>query len=299
MAMKYLKDEQLTQLTKLQARNRMLQGSKKATLLQKILKAEDDSTPNVTTLGMSPNNLTFNTKKYMEKHGLLEDGVAGESGASTPNSGLEQESYELKTNYSTMSSGSEDGPVHITQDKMATPVAQRRALNDHKFTPFDSKGSTPTQNPYNTSDSRTPRPTHVHSRLTDHRRLTPNGNHDISRDSYSPGISPKLHTVKQHEKFNNGANGRFASPLVTPAPRPPNHSPPEHDTDRQQIRYAADSRKENDGFNDMPVLNHAKGFQQAAVHKPFVRNQYPQTEGNTDDDRILDITRLKQLPKLL
>ena len=163
MAMKYLKDEQLTQLTKLQAKNRLLQGTKsgnKMSMLQKILKAEEDNnTPNVSTFGMSPNDLTFATKRYMEKHGLL-NGTAG-SGSTTQSESTYNESYQLKTNYSTMSSGS-DGSAQITYEVVSTP-AGRQSLPSNTATPASgrlagqssSNGSTPhhdtSHTPYNSS----------------------------------------------------------------------------------------------------------------------------------------------------
>ncbi|XP_064617151.1 SCL-interrupting locus protein homolog isoform X2 [Liolophura sinensis] len=73
MAMKYLKDEQLTQMAKLRAAA-CVNGAKngrKTALLQQVLQTGAKTTPNVTQYGMSPNDMTFATKKYMQKYGLL------------------------------------------------------------------------------------------------------------------------------------------------------------------------------------------------------------------------------------
>lgn len=73
MAMKYLKDEQLTQMAKLRAAACVngAKNSRKTALLQQVLQAGAKTTPNVTQYGMSPSDLTFATKKYMQKYGLL------------------------------------------------------------------------------------------------------------------------------------------------------------------------------------------------------------------------------------
>lgn len=73
MAMKYLKDEQLTQLSRLQKTSALNGGSRdrRNALLRQVLASDKQATPNVTLYGMSPCDLTIGTKKYMEKHGLL------------------------------------------------------------------------------------------------------------------------------------------------------------------------------------------------------------------------------------
>lgn len=335
MAMKYLKDEQLTQLTKLQAKNRLLQGknktSEKTALLQKILKAEDESTPNVTTVGMSPNDLTFATKRYLERHGLLDGGSNGDStsaGDSTQN-----DSYRLRTNYSTLTSGSEDGPAHTTQEvlgtpssrqvdtlNMATPSSGRQTdgLYSNRTTPGYDTSSTRTYNDsrrtYN--DSRqsvgyqgTPKPNSLQSRVVNHHRFTPNGTNPHSAATtpqsqdvtpYSANPSPAVQKVHRDAGDPNmGMKGRYASPLITPAPKPEIHSP----TDNQ---VQTDFQVRNREFANMPTndFNRPSGAVRRQPDIPAnngVPNQFParQHREEADDDRILDITRLKQLPKLL
>ena len=382
MAMKYLKDEQLTQLTKLQAKNRLLQGTKsgnKMSMLQKILKAEEDQTPNVSTLGISPNDLTFATKRYMEKHGLL-NGVAG-SGSTTQSESTYNDSYQLKTNYSTMSSGSE-GPAQITQEVVSTP-AGRQSLPSYNSTPASgrlaghllSNGSTPNHDtshtPYNNSTrsrvpysdstplrndsqqnssartafndsrqsvgyNRTPKPQHTHSRTGEHRRFSPNGNdsvntHNASIPQSHPSTphnasTPFSHnsSVPRRDNVNTGAKGRYASPQITPAPQQMRYSPPERENNRvfpndMEVRQEnrefnrgdnfqgnrefnrGDNFQENRGFEKRGnvLANRAEDVQHA--FSPYNNRQgfVKREEIIEEEDRVLDITRLKQLPKLL
>ena len=368
MAMKYLKDEQLTQLTKLQAKNRLLQGTRSGTktaMLQKILKAEEDTTPNVTAFGMSPNDLTFATKRYMEKHGLL-DGTP--SGVTTPQSeSTYNESYQLKTNYSTMSSGSE-GPAQITHEVVSTPTG-RQSLPSNTATPSSgrltgqlcSNGSTPnldssstpynnstrsripycdstpqqdsSQTPHNNSGqripfndsrqsvgfNRTPKPQHVQSRIADHRRFTPNGNDTLNTHNASipqsqsstphNASTPFSHnsSVPRRDNINIGAKGRYASPQITPAPPQVRYSPPEREVQNGGYQNERHVRQEYKEF-DKRDINEGQGmfFQNGGADRDQdVPNTYNnkhafyKREEVIDDDRVLDITRLKQLPKLL
>ena len=220
MAMKYLKDEQLTQLTKLQAKNRLLQGTKsgnKMSMLQKILKAEDDQTPNVSTLGISPNDLTFATKRYMEKHGLLNGAAGGRSGSTTQSESTYNESYQLKTNYSTMSSGSED-PAQITHEVVTTP-AGRQSLPSYNSTPtigrlpghLLSNGSTPdhdtSHTPYNNSTrSRVPYSDSTPVRNDFQQNNSARTPFNDSRQSVGYSRTPK----PQHTHSRTGDHRRFS-----------------------------------------------------------------------------------------
>ena len=322
MAMKYLKDEQLTQLTKLQAKNRLLLGtrkasSEKATLLQKILRAEEaESTPNVTTMGMSPNDLTFATKRYLEKHGLLDGGGGGEPGL--PSDSSREESYQLRTNYSTMTSGSDDGPAQVTHEVISTPSSRpgnytdnsarsgRRYMtesygqNGANRTPYnDSFGN---RTPHNDSQpsvqyNGTPKPNHVQARFVDHQRMSSNrsppqnasnNREGMNYTPYSENPSPYMQNNRQ---MNGGGAARYASPQITPAPNMNRLSPTDRDT-RQHQRSPHESRPEtqnNPHFNGYADRDNDNNNHHASR----------QVKDAFDDDRILDITRLKQLPKLL
>lgn len=311
MAMKYLKDEQLTQLTKLQAKNRLLQGSKKSSektaLLQKILKMEEDCTPNVTAVGMSPNDLTFATKKYLEKHGLLEGGTSsGSTSISDATDATQNDSYRLRTNYSTMTSGSEDGPAHITREVLSTPhstPASRRstdALYSNRATPSNASSRTPfNDSRQSVGFNRTPKPNHVQSRLDDHRRVTPNGSnaHNSSipvSQKGSPFSQNSSPFIQESSPRDTGAIGRYVTPQITRPPNRPNHSPPEKETPNQGFgNYRQDIYGKQITVPQKPMVSE---------ETEGVRNYYDSRQlrpETADDDRILDITRLKQLPKLL
>lgn len=327
MAMKYLKDEQLTQLTKLQAKNRLMQGSKKTSektaLLQKILKMEDDSTPNVTNVGMSPNDLTFATKRYLEKHGLLGDKVTGDSGSASASDNTQNDSYRLRTNYSTMTSGSDDGPAQVTQEVLSTP--RRRSGQHESSSPTGlclgtySNTTTPvngnSRTPFNDSSQSvgfngTPKPNHIQSRLEDHRRLTPssyNPGHDSSvPSSHKPspvGQNPFPYTQDSSVK-GIGASGRYVSPFITRPPNHQNHSPPEREVPHEPHSTRGAGKNEYDFSRNNQYARQlpAQPKQAAPVENEGVPNYYDsrlRREERADDDRILDITRLKQLPKLL
>lgn len=328
MAMKYLKDEQLTQLTKLQAKNRLLQGKNKAAektaLLQKILKAEEEeSTPNVTTVGMSPNDLTFATKRYLERHGLL-DGATGNSGSASDST--QDNTYHLRTNYSTMTSGSEDGPGQVTHEVLGTPNSRQTDTLEYVTpSPYSNRTNTPGYDPsirtYNDSrtnynDSRqtvgsqgTPKPNYPQSRLGDHNRFTPNrtNGYNTTGQGLSKNSTPNSHMVSPSAQrdagdSNTGARGRYASPLITPAPNYQRHSPPERDPNTPCKDYAGRNRD----CLEMPPNNCGRqvyGVRQVQQNLDMeAQNHFParqHREEANDDDRILDITRLKQLPKLL
>ncbi|GAB1601715.1 hypothetical protein Ahia01_000449900 [Argonauta hians] len=76
MALKYLKDEQLTQMAKLRCQNAAATTAAKANnknfLCQIMRYGLDSSSPDISKYGMSVNDLTFATRKYMEKHHLIE-----------------------------------------------------------------------------------------------------------------------------------------------------------------------------------------------------------------------------------
>ncbi|RUS73358.1 hypothetical protein EGW08_018877, partial [Elysia chlorotica] len=82
MAMKYLSDEQLTQMAMLRQRNssshRDEQDRKTARALQMVMQRycpnPDKPSTDVSRLGISLTNMTMATQKYLEKHGLLDNG---------------------------------------------------------------------------------------------------------------------------------------------------------------------------------------------------------------------------------
>ncbi|KAK6172016.1 hypothetical protein SNE40_018419 [Patella caerulea] len=104
MAMKYLKDEQLTQMMKLQHRASTLGNTngEKKTLLRQLLHSD---MPDQSQNNPSVNDMTFATRKYMEKHGLLDNGTDSSDKSIDYN-------YQMKTDYS------------VSSNEMASPVRQ-------------------------------------------------------------------------------------------------------------------------------------------------------------------------------
>lgn len=246
MAMKYLKDEQLTQLTKLQT-SAALRGNKEKqrnVLLRQILKSDKETTPNVTAYGMSPNDMTFATKKYLEKHGLLGDGNSNKAmGADSP----AEDSYRLRLDYTSVS-GESDVSAQVTQE----------VLNN-----------SPNPNFYH---SEKPVPQHKQKNVENvfgvrngyQERRQSSGT--SSNDEYYPPI-------------RDGTKSRPFSPLYG-----------------EQARRAPTPQGE-DEYQRFPSPVNRDSRQ-----SPLVR-QSPQqfNKGHTEheNDNILDITRLRQLPKLL
>ncbi|XP_064626016.1 SCL-interrupting locus protein homolog [Lineus longissimus] len=79
LAMKYLSDDQLSQMAKLSTTSRARRAARSSqNILQRVMhnKAADQSS-NVTLYGMAANNMSFATKKYMERYGLLDGGKSG------------------------------------------------------------------------------------------------------------------------------------------------------------------------------------------------------------------------------
>ncbi|KAK3609062.1 hypothetical protein CHS0354_011327 [Potamilus streckersoni] len=343
MAMKYLKDDQLTKLTKLQAASR-LPGARKGQrngLLQKILKEEDHSSPDVTTLGMSPNDLTFATKKYMEKYGLLaEGGSKGED--STQSESTYNESYQLRMNYSSLSSGTE-GPAQLTHEVIRTPT-NRRSVPVETRSPvnvnLDSQNHTPHSEPKSPvslrpspvlgSEGRTPL---GFTPSSEPKTPVSNGYYRVEEQQTSNTPQTRNYNTQQRHFVHNdsdsytkanphmlspytaepGARVKYASPVLTAAPSK-HTSPPErpnrvdeynrigHKFDmgfsEQQINdYERKMPNIQQQFNDsqkQQVPERIQFLPQQPIKQPFVVSKR-----EDEDDRILDITRLKQLPKLL
>ena len=85
LAMKYLSDDQLSQLAQL----RMTSPSKsndRDPVLDRVMASSTNSSSNVTMYGMHDNNMSFATKKYMERYGLVPNsGERKEEDTSSPN----------------------------------------------------------------------------------------------------------------------------------------------------------------------------------------------------------------------
>lgn len=123
MAMKYLKDDQLTQIAKM----RQIGGANSysdAKIIQKVIGDMKLSTPEVSHFGISPNDMTIATRKYMERHGLLGENSNDLNGIYSLN-----HTIKLKTDFSLSCLGSE--PINNkTWDRnesvgLATPKANQ------------------------------------------------------------------------------------------------------------------------------------------------------------------------------
>lgn len=94
MAMKYLRDEQLTQMARYH-QSPPQSGFNTYQLMRQVLAASLDvpGSPDISQLGMSATNMSMASKKYMERHGLL----GGEGGKSLLDT---NQTFRLQTDFS-------------------------------------------------------------------------------------------------------------------------------------------------------------------------------------------------------
>ncbi|XP_076463216.1 uncharacterized protein LOC143295414 [Babylonia areolata] len=221
MAMKYLRDEQLTQV----ARHHQMpgRGGSNHLLLRQALAASLDTTgtSDISRLGMSASNMSMATKKYLEKHGLL----GGGSGESLLDS---NHTIRLQTDFS-LAIMSE---VHSDPSMPASP--QKSAFPQHANT----------QSP-------------------------------VKREVLKPPFKPSpaiaeergnVHSENERKRLRDLG----ASPVLRPA-----------------HRYHRDLSPE-----DTPIFPER-------YHGPQQQDLISDCSLATEDDRILDIEKLKQMPKLL
>ncbi|OWF46210.1 SCL-interrupting locus protein homolog [Mizuhopecten yessoensis] len=307
MAMKYLNDEQLTQMSKAHSQAARSKGltkgakeNQRLAMLKHVLQNDKDSTPNVTTMGMSPNDMTFATRNYMEKHGLL-----SETNGDSTNSGntMIDNTYQLKLDYSMATSGS-DTPAYVTPEV-------------HRHRPVKG-GITPqsrTPNSHNVSGSPL-----VHKQLLTDKIRSPQINGHSNKDYGSPYVekTPKIGTpysnfshVTPKSTPTRGVQ-QFSSPqqvhtpartcqgggqdkCFTPQGRASNNATP------TQQHPASSTRPQ--GYHDYssPAGDNRRVVSGDRVLSPIAREPSPPPTRHSkeDDDNILDITRLKTLPKLL
>lgn len=286
MAMKYLKDEQLTQMTKLQTRAKLAgnKGHQRVAMLRHILSDDKEATPNVTTMGMSPNDLTFATRKYMEKHGLLND---SKNTASTAADSSDNDSYQLRVNFSTIT-GRSESPVQITQDVInndsyKTPVQQRTSsrLNHSPFI-------------HSPKDTKTP--------VMDRNRTSPLSGRNHTNRTNSPLVHSKMNSpyidsrckspVLDSKSNSPFVNSQTKSPFVNSQTKSPFIN---SETTEKQGRV-------NYHFTPSPGpqnLLHVKETQKESDENQKYNYSRERPLYSEEDDKILDITRLRMLPKLL
>lgn len=279
MAMKYLKDEQLTQMTKLQTKARLAgnKGHQRVAMLRHILSDDKEATPNVTTMGMSPNDLTFATRKYMEKHGLLNETKNDLKSAESSGN----DSYQLRVNFSTIT-GRSESPVQITQDvinndSFKTPVQQRTSSR------LNSQNNTKTP----VIDSHRNSPLNV-------RNLTNRTNSPLVQSKMnSPYVDSRCKSPVLEDQTNSPfVNSKTRSPFVNSQTRSPyvNSEPSQkqgranyHFTPSPGVQYSPQVQRDSSDNSD----NQAQSYPQ---DRPLFVEK---------DDKILDISRLRMLPKLL
>ncbi|CAI9731575.1 Hypothetical predicted protein [Octopus vulgaris] len=158
MALKYLKDEQLTQMAKLRSQSTAPAAAKannKNFLCQIMRYGLDSSSPDISKYGMSVNDLTFATRKYMEKHHLIE-----ESDSKNMSFLLKDDtanylpySHTRNTNSSQISNSSEnmalfERPKEVRQNLTQTKLNVRKPFQNIQQKLLPMSESTPMFKPY-------------------------------------------------------------------------------------------------------------------------------------------------------
>ena len=237
MAMKYLSDEQLTHMVKLQRKANL---PKQTGLLRQVLRAENMSnvSQDVSRFGMSPNNITLDTKKYLEKYGLLNVNET----LIAENTNLIDQTLQLRLNYSTITT---DSPTRVVPEDEQFSISNKR--NERETNAFNAPARR--NNVRQTQDFVTDHPSPIHN-IPSPQRI-----------DNSPGSVP-VFAVKRNQ--SRPIQGFPESPPVFP----------------QANRLYAQR------------CSPPKSVSANSDHCGYQSPGY-------DQDNILDINKLRQLPKLL
>lgn len=221
MAMKYLNDDQLTEIAKLcqSGGGKAHQIQYAAKMFQRVISSCDQST-------VSPNDMTIGTRQYLEKHGLLGNETSIIAPALSNQSSV-QDMFQLKTEFSMI--------TDVSNGNWGSPNAKYR--------------QTPNTNPV-LKDMLNKQKENISPSVTDDRNEKWLPGRGIPRDL---GASPLLHAPKEY-------NARLAL-----------------DESVTRIRLNQNEQMKNEA---MQKNNSSEPPQQK-------------------EDKILDIEKLKQLPKLL
>ena len=230
MAMKYLRDEQLTQVARHHQSPLHMAGGTSNQLLRQVLAASLDATgaSDVSGRGMSATNMSMATKKYMEKYGLL-----GDQGESILDS---NQTIRLQTDFS----------LAVMSEPHSDP----------------SVPSSPLKSPPQSS----PSPLHA-------------GSHSpVKREKLQQIFKPSPTITEEENSYEESSKRRDFEDLgASPALRPP-------------LRY---HQHRDPSPEDTPI------FPERYRGGPASQDCISDSSVATEDDRILDIERLKQMPKLL
>ncbi|XP_046563984.1 LOW QUALITY PROTEIN: SCL-interrupting locus protein homolog [Haliotis rubra] len=244
MALKYLNDEQLTQLGKMRKNSLNLPKQVSQTaLLRRVLMSDTTMSPDVSQYGMSSNNITMGTQKYLEKYGLLNS----TNGTALTDKTVTDETLQLKVDYS-----------------MAASPDRLRGYNV--------------------------------ASLAGHSR-------DHSTDVRSP-LCERTNRVDNYSGYSSSSNGS-KSPIkkdfvaYSPSPRDPRRHYPTSPIKRHVSPQHTVHREED---SSPGLSNHCRRYEE-----PLNQHRYPNSDTsefqvfNTTEttDNILDIDKLRQMPKLL
>ena len=155
MAMKYLNDDQLTQMAKMSQGNSGMRKSSSDKILQRVIAQCRSSASDVS---MSP-DMTMDTQKYLEKHGLL--GSENNTFVGSRDPSIFDHNLRLNTDFSMVASShghnasqwynSYDGDV---SGKMSQPSSPIKSLNNKQS--FKSRNNIPAVSSSSSEDDEPP-----------------------------------------------------------------------------------------------------------------------------------------------
>ena len=265
LAMKYLSDEQLTELVKLRQSSRRSSSAGHDAALDRLL-AATSGTPNVSTYGMPANHMSFATKKYMERYGLVDEHKMPASPSRIP---------------------------HAPQGDTVKDFL--KTLTDRNF--------------IGTPEHKTPRNSLTGSEF---------GGHSGPRETLKDMSCSTCSSCSGQREVDLAASydGSYREYCHTPARRPSMNSDttmyrtPDDSPGHQ--RHAADLSSQHKAASDhTPVRVFDKDFLKRLRNRPESPERSPAPSGdrrplpaaqvhtNEPGKRILDIQRLKELPKLI
>ncbi|XP_067679252.1 SCL-interrupting locus protein homolog [Haliotis asinina] len=244
MALKYLNDEQLTQLGKMRKNSLNLPKQVSQTaLLRRVLMSDTTMSPDVSQYGMSSNNITMGTQKYLEKYGLLNS----TNGTALTDKTVTDEMLQLKVDYSMAAS-----PDRLRGNSIASLAGHSR---DHN------------------TDARSP-------------------------------LCERTNRVGNYSGYSSSSNGS-KSPIkkdfvaCSPSPRDPRRHYPTSPIRRHVSPHHTIQREE---VSSPGLSSHCRHYEE-----PLNQHRYPSSDtsefqvfnATETTDNILDIDKLRQMPKLL
>ena len=270
LAMKYLSDEQLAQLAKLRLQSpKSTRGRMQDIGLERLLNNTTlGPSPGISIYGMSANNMSFATKKFLEKYGLA-------AGAK-----LEVDNTSDNIDESFVDTAREDHEAtntSIHDGKNVKDVLHR--LVHHKFLANGSFCEVNTESP----------------EMGDERRADQSCCSNCSSNSSRQGESRSHQFPSRDDDFRRLCDRQYSTTSDTTQYRTPEHT---HNHDDEYEKASSDHTPVRVFDESFRRRHQARPLGPQNLLIPDGKNESP-THAKKTGRQILDIERLKGLPKLL